>query len=665
MNPYQGGYNYWVNKFAFYGANQNQFMNNNYNQGFNEINNNYIYKNNNNINFQTFYDYSKDIEYKLYELFSYENLIKLRDENEILKYFYEKELECIEYINNKFNGDENSIKLLNEKLLFIFYHNLNISKITENIYYKLDAIDLQKFDSELELKAKLNSLFGKELPNFLIKPYLENLRYISLEQGINMRDSILLRKGDKLTDTQLFIEMYENLKSGKNIPFESVSCKADLYNLLINVNYEYLTRPNFQDFFFNFLLVNLVEVEKMECDLYYKLSNESQIKLEEPHLLKKISSQIKEDKRIIFDIIVSLYKRLIYEFKDNLNKSKSNNIDNVYVNFILKNFVIFLDQNYSKQLDINPNLFELLKILYKVNIEDLVEKKEYPTLKSHYNFEEIDEILTKNQLVSKQYKIIKDELSNNEHKKENFIKSYWKKGWKWLGYEPTDELYKYTTYLSLKQLKFINSNTITILIDGFRTQNRNEMTQWGKLIGVLIEDTIIYFYKWPSGNAGFNMLNHFSNSKERAKYSGRLLALILMSNQFFNGFQINLIGFSLGNHVITNCLRELYEMESNIKLKNVILIAAATQMDDKDKWKKIIEKIVVDRFINCYSKKDEILAQLYVTATGNNNPVGLSELIIKNDKEMNLVHNYLFSYGHIEYDYEVVAKKIFNLYKDI
>ena len=349
MNPYQGGYNYWVNKFAFYGANQNQFMNNNYNQGFNEINNNYIYKNNN-INFQTFYDYSKDIEYKLYELFSYENLIKLRDENEILKYFYEKELECIEYINNKFNGDENSIKLLNEKLLFIFYHNLNISKITENIYYKLDAIDLQKFDSELELKAKLNSLFGKELPNFLIKPYLENLRYISLEQGINMRDSILLRKRDKLTDTQLFIEMYENLKSGKNFPFESVSCKADLYNLLINVNYEYLTRPNFQDFFFNFLLVNLVEVEKMECDLYYKLSTESQIKLENPHLLNQISSQIKEDKRIIFDIIVSLYKRLIYEFKDNLNRSKSNNIDNVYVNFILKNFVIFLDQNYSKQL---------------------------------------------------------------------------------------------------------------------------------------------------------------------------------------------------------------------------------------------------------------------------------------------------------------------------
>ena len=106
-------------------------------------------------------------------------------------------------------------------------------------------------------------------------------------------------------------------------------------------------------------------------------------------------------------------------------------------------------------------------------------------------------------------------------------------------------------------------------------------------------------------------------------------------------------------------------MKVIIKLKNVILIAAATQMDDKDKWKKIIEKIVVDRFINCYSKKDEILAQLYITATGNKNPVGLSELIIKNDKEMNLVHNYLFSYGHIEYDYEVVAKKIFNLYKDI
>ena len=538
-------------------------------------------------------------------------------------------------------------------------------KITENIYYELDAIDLQKFGSELELKAKLNSLFGIKLPNFLIKPYLDNLSYISLDKRMNIRDYIFHKKGDKLTDTQLFIEIYENLKSGKNIPFESVSCKFEIYNLLIIVNYEYLTRPNFKDFFLNFLLLNLKDVEKMDYDLYYQLSNESQIKLEKPHLLKAINSQIKGDKKIIFEIIVSLYKRLIYEFKDNLNKSKSNNIDNVYVNFILKNFVIFLDQSFSKEININPNLFELLKILYKVNIEDLVEKKKYPTLKSRYNFEEIDEILTKNELVSKQYKIIKDELSNNEHKKENFIKSYWKKGQKWLGYEPTDELYKYITYLSLKQLRFINSNTITILIDGFRSQNKNELNQWDKLLGVLSEDTIIYFYKWPSGNAGFNMLNHFSNSKERAKYCGRLLALILMSNQFFNGFQINLIGFSLGNHVITNCLRELYEKESNFKLKNVILIAAATQMDDKDKWKKIIEKIVVDKFINCYSKNDEILGQLYITATGNNNPVGLSELIIKNDQKMDLVHNYLFSYGHIEYDYEVVAKKIFNLYKDI
>lgn len=166
----------------------------NYNQGFNEINNNYIYKNNNNINFQTFYDYSKDIEYKLYDLFSNENLSKLRDENEIIKYFNEKEFECIEYINNKFNGDENSIKLLNEKLLFIFYHNPNINKKTENIYYELDSIDLHRFDSELKLKAKLNSLFGIQLPNFLTKPYLDNLGFILLNKGINVKKSIFFVK---------------------------------------------------------------------------------------------------------------------------------------------------------------------------------------------------------------------------------------------------------------------------------------------------------------------------------------------------------------------------------------------------------------------------------------------------------------------------------------
>ena len=280
-------------------------------------------------------------------------------------------------------------------------------------------------------------------------------------------------------------------------------------------------------------------------------------------------------------------------------------------------------------------------------------------------FKEIDEILMQNELRRKDYKNIKDELSNNQHKKENFMKTYWKKGWKLLGYDNPDEINKFIKHLSLKKLSFIKSNTITILIDGFRTQLREPFKQWEKLIDALKSDTIFYFYRWPSGNFGYNMINHFSNTKERAKFSGKLLAHILESNQFLKGYQINLIGFSLGNQVIKYCLYELNRIKSKFIFKNVILIAAAIQLKEEATIKEIIENMIADKFINCYSKKDYVLNKFYIPATGQNDPVGLNELIIKNNENINLVNNHEFQSGHLDYNYEEVVKKIFEKYNDI
>ena len=149
-----------------------------------------------------------------------------------------------------------------------------------------------------------------------------------------------------------------------------------------------------------------------------------------------------------------------------------------------------------------------------------------------------------------------------------------------------------------------------------------------------------------------------------------MLAYILMSSKFFMNFQINLVGFSLGNHVIKHCLKELNKINNRqyfVKLKNVVLIAAATHIRNQNLWKKYIEEIIIDRFINCFSKCDKILKMLYQTCMLKT-AVGNSELIINNDEGKNLVFNYDFTqnnFGHLSYNYGVVFQTIFEKFKDI
>ena len=82
-----------------------------------------------------------------------------------------------------------------------------------------------------------------------------------------------------------------------------------------------------------------------------------------------------------------------------------------------------------------------------------------------------------------------------------------------------------------------------------------------------------------------------SNIKNISKFAGILLADILISNQIFNNYQINLVGFSLGANVIKYCIKELsiynnkYNYKDNyVTLKNVILIGGATHIKHEDKW---------------------------------------------------------------------------------
>jgi hypothetical protein len=222
------------------------------------------------------------------------------------------------------------------------------------------------------------------------------------------------------------------------------------------------------------------------------------------------------------------------------------------------------------------------------------------------------------------------------------------------------------------------SNTMTIIVDLHPNKGQNQIDEWEDFINFFNKETMFYFYQWShiskesllEKNPSYEFVKSFIKI---AKICGKLLAYILFSNKFFNDCQISLVGLGLGCYVIKECIKELYQINDNnysFKLKNVILIGAAMYIKHKDKWKKYIEEIVVDRFINCFSKEDEILKNDYHLSEEKSNKikVGNESLEIKDDKGNNLVTNFDFSDNYFDlssYKFEIVLENIFEIYKDI
>jgi hypothetical protein len=346
----------------------------------------------------------------------------------------------------------------------------------------------------------------------------------------------------------------------------------------------------------------------------------------------------------------------------------------------LKNFVIFLDQKFRAKLKSNKNLFELLQELFIVDIDYLKGLRFYSSLNKEFSFQTIDSILIGDPIVGQNYGYLKQNFSKNQNNMDGFFTLIKKNFENMIG--KSRDLTEYEKNIKLIPVDdTVYSNTVTILIDGFTTEDKNQVDQWKDLIHSFKKETMFFFFKWPSDSKD-NILSHgllkaiknspkyFKAATDRAKICGKMLAYILVSSKFFNNFQINLIGFSLGNHVIKHCIKELHKintLNNFVNLKNVILIAAATHIRNIELWKRYTEEIIVDKFINCYSKKDKILSMAYYSCMMKN-PVGNDLLIINDNNGNNLVYNYDFTsnkFGHLSYKYDVLVQKVFPFYKDI
>ena len=77
---------------------------------------------------------------------------------------------------------------------------------------------------------------------------------------------------------------------------------------------------------------------------------------------------------------------------------------------------------------------------------------------------------------------------------------------------------------------------------------------------------------------GIDMLSYFLSCSSYAEMSGKLLAHSLMMQFPFKDQSISLVGFSLGTHVIYNCLKELNRFGANNLIHNVYFIGGATSV---------------------------------------------------------------------------------------
>ena len=667
------------------------FINNNVNSNNekNIINNNTNNNENNNIidnkEAKAFANEIEIISKKLETVFSQDALKYITTEKELLQFFSEKEEEFISYLDDNFGGEAFLKDFAFKQMKEIFTSNPIINHISLLVMTKLNDMRIEEMQSEKEFNECVNQIFeGKNVPKFLLNGPLQELKAILFyENRIAETTTIIKNINQKKSSnsSKILNSLLEQIKQNQSLILREINNRYELIYLFILVNNAGL-KHKFWLKFLNFLLVNETSIKHYfsqnfeQAKIYQDFININEQSRNEQieNVFSIIETNINNGENIIYNIIASFYFLLFYQFQLTENTKEFSNIGSTYLNLTLKNFVIFLDKKFKDKIQFGDNLYELLKELYISDMNYLIDNHFYPERNNLIDFEYIDSILCKNQRVMKAYKDLKNKYEPNGLFTKIQNKLHLGEGRDFTTFE------KYIKLINCDE--FVFTNTITIIIDGFTTEDDNPMEKWKHFVNYFKTESMFYFFKWPSDSLSkmfaqgvLNILRYgsknFSTASERAKICGKILAYIIYSNEIFKNFQINLIGFSLGNHVIKYCLKELKNLNSNnnnneIYLKNVILVAAATTFKHQDKLMSYARDIIVDKFKNCYSKFDRILKLLYGLCMMKT-AVGRDELNVYYQNK-NLIENFDFSpykYDHQDYNMGVVAKDISGYYKEL
>ena len=612
----------------------------------------------------------------------YSNLTSIKN---LLSDFFTNEKECLlkiesyEKIKKKlyksiiYESIMEIFKQCSEKLVTTIFGELeNIRKIINK-----KGINLDEFYKILEQK-----LLTKDIPKFLVR---NDIKFIKFKESLRKKEKTMVKN---------IIEYYKKLLDGNSIPFDLFRDKKILFNIFVLSNAKDIGSNKIIEelFFINFdeirtwfglskdlenyqnILTDFIDISEVEQQSLLE-SFLSQLNLE----LNKLNN--KDDK--LFLILISSFFYCIMHRMNDLQKNNNKiNDANSKITIFLKN--IF--ESFNKYIKFeNYNFKSIINSLFEYAYSNNQnENRINDNNSSSNNNNNSINIFLQEENIDFDFFLMEEIInhSNDNNLKERFqqIKSKFKvdsietsKSLFGSMFQKVTNLltsnnYYYTNYISLSAFqKYKTSNVITILVSGFGSENDRFYVSWEKYIENDPTNSTYYFFQWPSDSLIkiiaksvpisigqlSNLPKIFTESKIKAAYSGKLLSIILLSRKFFGNQRINLVGFSLGCHVIKHCIKELSNSNDGKNIiNNVIFLGGATSFKNKLKWYNNLNKIVKGRIINCHSNEDEILKKLFKGFTGKN-PIGKDKIDINDGKGgKNIIENYDFTdikLGHLEY----------------
>ena len=666
-------------------------------------------------------DFMKNTIEKYYD----ENDLEFINNNEgLISYFRYIETVCLNYIKNTYS---NKVKrklykdFLSDSLIEIFTKSNKNWQIGTNIVKKLKNLDI-KFLTSNEFLITLDNYFNSikeicstnNIPKFLIskskkkikniieiRDYEENLNNM-IEKNIEIKNVIyfyeficykkknnenLVKYNKDLFELPNDINLFDDIlnrdtninKIQKNFLFQ-IFIDSNNYEIRNNQYCQTIFKNNYKTICHWFGID--CEKDNFSFDNIYK--NHIEISKKNTQELLKINILLLDNyitqKEQFYFIISSFYYAITNELKDTKEYSFHEKFKfNFFFDNIFNNF-----QKYSQKLSFNIKQMIAFLDYYQIN-----ENFKFRKLNDLYKFEDIEKIIlndskTKiNRLSIERFKNLSENIKSH-YNTNNTILEILKKKLTNIFFKKID-----TTKNIIELIPYSRnfySTEITILISGFGSELDNHQKEWREIISSY-RRSMFYFYQWPSDSfekilfsslpTKVNLLNslfifdsdlpkQFKNIKHRAKVCGKFLGLILSTKKFFGNCQINLIGYSLGCHVIKYCLKELYEnknIEHNI-INNVVFIAGATRIK-KSKFNDIFNDVIRGRIINIYSNQDFILKYLYKCSI-EKVALGSQELIFENvdnkiDDNNCKVENYnMNQFGHLDYrdNFEEILKII-------
>ena len=621
------------------------------------------------------------------QYFKLKDFLKLKTERDILNYFYLKEKMCLDWLNINYIREGKTKNFLKKIILN------SIQQIYEGIeeFSKIRKI----------IKSKINKI----IDNIEItKTFCNTQNFYKKEFEIEHIPSFLSNDIDKAIENALYLEKFnKNFEKMNNI-YELNQMMA-YYNGFIRgnilpFNINYLGNYN-EDLLMIMIYSNLKDInisQKMkkiftdnwdsmlkcfnafnyDINKFYALINKKNLCINENELLNKHFNNYKKNQNIqnILYVLSSyfyLIMNMMRDTSDNYNIGAFMNIDNKIIEInlnnalfgkILKNIINNFIK-YSPCDKLNSNIYNYLinflsiyifkednkiskeqnKIYEISDIINSVNKSSLPDVKTNYlqsYFSKLNNVGSSNITIANFLNKIKEIFTESEHHEIESNKIS-------------------LTPLNLKR----NSNIITIFISGFGSE-RESIYSWRNFIDFEPKFSNFYFFRWPSGNFAemislipfsekfvLDIPQKFINNKLKGKLVGKILGLFLASNQDFQKCQINLVGFSLGCHVIKYCVKEIAKIKGvRNMINNVLFMGGATRISDKKNWINILKKVVGGRIINCFSKHDFVLDKLFKICVANT-AIGTRQLIIKDENSgYNIVENYDLSdlkLGHLDY----------------